>query len=233
MGKSRSEVIKGINKLSSYRFGFRIFPTGARWRYVFVTMGLPGTGKTSFCEVLANAVPACMCKLIQRDALRMDLLWDIRKLDPKKQQRALSDLDDLTTSRVIEEFDSAYDNEHLQTFIIDGCHTDQNTMFTLLRHIRDYTKDDPVFLSVCIIGSPSSKTAHQVTGQSEGDYSSFSPHGEHNSIPLSVLNKKRQQMKDFLNNNAAFEVMTFLCDQYYLVPSIDGKFIDVNPNIVK
>lgn len=198
-----------------------------RFRNVYITMGLPGTGKTSFCERLYSGFPPGQCKLIKRDQVRMDLLWDIRKEDPKKQEEQLKNIDNLTTEAVIEAFYAAYDNSNYAGFIIDGCHTEARTMLALLNAIRGVVQDEPVVVTVCIVGCPYSGSYYQLTDQSEGDYSGFERDGKHTSIPLIVYNKKKRQMLEFLNDTDAFETMSYLADSYLIVPSFDGRFVEI------
>lgn len=221
------ETVEMLEELARKQYGFRMFPTGSRYRYIFITMGLPGVGKTTYSELLAHAVPPCMVKVIKRDKIRMDLLWKIRKDEPAKQKAFISKLDDLTTAAVLDEFENAYNNEHLTTFIFDGCHTEKRTMLILLNGIRNIIQDDTVIVSICIIGSPSSTSSYQLTDQSEGDYSAFDRTGSHRTIPKCIFRKKKRQMQDFLLDQEAFASMSFLADYYYLIPSFDGRFIEL------
>lgn len=228
-------IDKTIEKLEEFardRYGFRMFPTGSRYHYIFITMGLPGVGKSTYCELLSHSVPHCMVKVIKRDKIRMDLLWEMRKDEPEKQKEVINKLDDLTTAAVLDEFENAYNNDqHLTTFIFDGCYTEKKTMFNLLNGIRNIIQDDSVIVSVCIIGSPSSTSAYQLTDQDEGDYSAFDNTGAHHTIPKCIFRKKKKQMQDFLLDQEAFASMSFLVDYYYLIPSIDGRFIELGTQL--
>lgn len=207
-----------------------VFPlNNQRFRHIYVTMGLPGVGKSSFCEQLSHSFVQGECRMIKRDQKRMDILWDIRKEEPEKQEEMMKNIDDLTTNAVLDEFELAYDNPAYTGFIIDGCHTRADATLYLLSNIRRIVKDDPSLITVCVVGSPYSGSYYELTDQSEGDYSGFERDGTHRTIPRCIFEKKKRELIRFLTDEENFETMSFLIDSYMIIPSFDGRFIEVEP----
>lgn len=167
----------------------------------WITCGIPGTGKTTLSEAIRQAYPPFQCTVVSRDETRTDLLWDLRKLPKEEQERQNKWMDRMTSWEVQERIHRIMDDEKKtwSAVVVDGCHTEFNTLENLLDFINQY--GNSVLVHLIIVGDPDSACYHAVTPKQEGDYSDYGPQGKHQSLPLVVLERKREEMKELLDKH--------------------------------
>ena len=168
---------------------------------VWITCGIPGTGKTTLSETIRNAYPPYSCAVVSRDEIRTDLLWDSRKLDRKTQKLQNKWMDRMTSWEVQERLARMLDDpkKHWNGIVVDGCHTDANTLENLLEFLNQY--ENRIIVHLIIVGDEDSPCFHAINDRKEGDYSDYGPHGHHQSLPHCVVQRKREEMKDLLENH--------------------------------
>ena len=182
---------------------------------IWITCGIPGTGKTTLSELLRSAYPPYSCAVVSRDEVRTDLLWDSRKLDQETREKQNKWMDRMTSWEVQERLAKMLNDpkKHWNAIVVDGCHTDANTLRNLLDFFDQY--ENRVLVHLIIVGDEESACYHAVNARSEGDYSDYGPHGHHQSLPLCVINRKRTEMRDLLSKHLE-EIIPRVDDIYWI-----------------
>lgn len=188
-----------------------IYPTSGRKTSFFVTCGIPGTGKSTYCRLLRNKFVEGDCKIINRDEIRGNLLWELRKEESEIQKEKIKKLDKLVSKKVIEEIINCLNEKKYFGIIIDGCHTEWKTLARLLKFLNTIENS---IINLLIVGYYNSPCNYKTSNKKEGDYSDYDENFNHNTIPLEVLTRKRDEMK-FL----------FLHFFEFMIPNIDYVFV--------
>ena len=206
-------------------FHCRMFPVVGKRKNFFITLGLPGVGKTTFCELLSASFPPGTCKIINRDEIRAGIVWELRKLSPEAQKAEKDEIDDRVTERVINHFSEILANEpSISSIIIDGCHTYFPCLYSILEAIHGSCGmlKQSFAIHLCMIGSPLSKCAHKLSSKSKDDYSDYTRGGYHTAIPKEVFKLKRIQYFNLICQET-FQKVTELCDYVYVLPDYDPE----------
>lgn len=173
-----------------------ITPASTRYVSFWIMCGLPGTGKTTTCKKLVESYGDESVFMITRDTVRTDLLWEMRK-KPELCDK-ICDLDNLVTEKVLQILEDHFANSEAPAkgIIIDGCHTEINTLRKILNFIAELTKQNNfgVIVNLVLIGSPHSICHHALNNHKEGDYSDYKG-SFHNSLPKSVFERKRKEFE--------------------------------------
>lgn len=194
---SLEDAINAIH--GGFALGHRTFETHTdvlgrqRQTTVWVLCGLPGVGKSTLAEAIYRAYPPFRCKVISRDHIRTDLLWQARKGDAKGE---LGDLDQKVSNLVIQEVKQAINTKCCVGLVIDGCHTRFSVLFDLLRFLNGFLNQ--IQVNLLVIGNELSECNHGVNEKNEGDYGDYSSNGQHNAIPRCVLVRKRKELAETL-----------------------------------
>lgn len=188
---------------------------------VWVMCGIPGVGKTTLAEGIRNAYPPFQCAVIARDEVRTDLLWDIRKMSPEMQEKSKEWMDRMTSWEVQERLGRLLSDEKKtwSGVVIYGCHTDYKTLESLLIFLNQF--GNQVLVHLVIIGDHDSLCHHAINGREEGDYSDYGPHGHHQSLPDCVVKRKREEMKDLIENH--FGCLVQKVDDIYWLREHTGR----------
>ena len=188
---------------------------------IWVTCGIPGVGKTTISEAIRSAYPPFQCAVVARDEIRTDLLWDIRKMDPEIQEKSIAWMDRMTSWEVQERLQRMLQDEKKtwSAIVVDGCHTEYNTLESLLMFLEQF--GNKVIIHLLIIGDDESLCFHAINARKEGDYSDYGPQGHHQSIPDCVVKRKREEMKDLLENH--FGCLVQKVDDIYWLRECAGR----------
>lgn len=206
-------------------FQCRMFPVVGKRKNFFITLGLPGVGKTTFCELLRASHPPGTCKVISRDEIRMGIIWEIRKLSPEAQQAEKDEIDDRVTERVINHISEILANEpSVSSIILDGCHTYFPCLYSILEAIHGACgcHNLPFAIHLCMIGSPLSSSVRHLSNKKKDDYSDYTCGGYHTAVPKEVFKLKRIQYFNLICQET-FQKVTELCDYVYVLPDYDPK----------
>lgn len=208
-------------------FECRMFPVlgkGKR-KNIYITLGLPGVGKSTFCELMRASCPPGTAKVIIRDAVRVGLIWETRKLTTDQQKEINEDIDFLVTQAVCSRVADVLKNEpSISVIIIDGCYT----LYDDLKYTLEHIEGDCAMLGIeyalhlCMIGSPLSMCVHNVSDKKKNDYTDYRTGGYHTSVPKEVLDMKRTQYFNLLCRET-FQHITELCDYVYVLPAYDPR----------
>lgn len=204
----------------------RLFPTSLRRQNIFITVGLPGVGKSTFCELMRCSCPPYACRVISRDETRVELLWDMRKLEPKEQEERKLKLDSLVSSAMIDKVlavvHKGYDS--VKTLIIDGCHTKMTELISLIGSIKqaaDITFKD-ISITLVLVGNAESQCRHNLSNKKAGDYSDYEIAGHHTAVPKEIFEHKRKQLRELLQPEP-FKVVADMVDYVMTYPAYDPK----------
>lgn len=212
---------------------------------VQILIGVPGVGKShhaQFMKLSNNRV-----KVINRDEIRCDTIafkaaeaaMKANRTDPAA---ALADEDKefekfVETHKDIkglhEEVDEyerklfqitmkrlrSRSNPRINFIIFDGCHTQWNVLEELIQTIKKYPE---VYLEVFIFGDEKSPSEIPTNDKKEGDYTDYQRWGYHNAIPKEVLERKRKELKDLLDNH--LKELQMLTD-YQCMKVIETDFV--------
>lgn len=191
---------------------------------VWILCGIPGTGKSTIAEILAQSYPPFSCVIISRDETRTGLLHDMEHLDEDTRKRRHNMLDELTTWEVISRLQRLITDtpkkERRAAIIIDGCHTDYMTVMHLLLCLNEMGND--VIVNFVVLGDADSVCCHAINDRKEGDYSDYGPKGFHQSLPDCVVKRKRQEMHDLIKNHS--NDIVSLVDEVYCIPDCFDRF---------
>lgn len=192
-------------------FTLKFFPTSRRKISIFIFCGIPGTGKTTYSKILQNKFVEGDCKIISRDQLRGNILWELRK--EEEQSKKIKKLDKLVSKKVFEEISLAIEENKFSGIIIDGCHTDWKILAKLLQFVN---KIENAIIHVLIVGNYISETNWEISNKKEGDYSDYDDQFNHAKIPLEVLSRKRNEMRILFSYY--FQFMIPLIDYVSVLP---------------
>lgn len=191
----------------------KFFPTSRRKISIFIFCGIPGTGKSTYSKILQNKFVEGDCKIISRDELRGNLLWEMRKEEQEEQNKKRKKLDKLVSKKVFEEISLAIEENKFSGIIIDGCHTDWKILAKLLQFVN---KIENTIIHVLIVGNYVSETNWEISNKKEGDYSDYDEKFNHEKIPLEVLSRKRNEMRVLFSYY--FQFMIPLIDYVSVLP---------------
>ena len=219
-----SFILEELSRHSSYPN--RIFPTSERRLNVFVTIGLPGVGKSTFCELMRASCPLYTSRVISRDETRVEILWDMRKMSPEEQEERKKKLDQLVSQCMMSKVTSIISNtaNGIKTLIIDGCHTKMTELVSLLGTIRqaaDLCFRD-VLINLVLVGTIDSQCRHVLSDKKAGDYSDYEMTGHHSAVPKEIFEHKKKQLQELLAPEC-FKVVTEMTDFVFTWPAYDPK----------
>lgn len=219
-----SFILEELARHPTYQY--RVFPTSIRRQNIFITVGLPGVGKSTFCELMRSSCPTFSCRVLSRDETRVELLWDMRKLEQHEQEERKSKLDSLVSrsmvDKVVSVVQKGYDS--VKTLIIDGCHTKMTELVSLIGTIRqaaDLSFKD-ISITLVLVGGPDSQCRHHLSDKKAGDYSDYEFAGHHSAVPKEIFEHKRKQLKELLQPEP-FKVITDMVDYVMTYPAYDPK----------
>ena len=172
------------------------FPTTGRKVVFSLLCGLPGTGKSTLAEKIKNSYTPDEALIINRDKIRVSILWEIRKEEKKDQEKILKNLDNVVTERIIDIINTTVSKQKYWGIIIDGCHTDWKIMSTMLFCLERF---ENTIINIYIVGTYESGCKYTLSNKKEGDYSDYKTDASHQSIPLCVFERKRKEMRKLLN----------------------------------
>lgn len=198
---------------SENEISLKFFPTSRRKISIFIFCGIPGTGKSTYSKILQNKFVEGDCKIISRDELRGNILWELRKEEQEKQNEKIKKLDKLVSKKVYEGISSAIEENKFSGIIIDGCHTNWKTLAKLLQFVN---KIENTIIHVLIVGNYVSETNWKISNKKEGDYSDYDDQFNHEKIPLEVLSRKRTEMRVLFSHY--FQFMIPLIDYVSVLP---------------
>lgn len=206
-------------------FECRMFPVVGKRKNIYITLGLPGVGKTTFCELLRASCPPGTCRVITRDAVRVELIWETRKLTTGEQKTISEDMDFLVTQAVVNRISETLKSEpSISVIIIDGCYT----LYDDLKYTLEAVDGACGMLKLeyathlCMIGSPLSHCVHRISDKKKDDYSDYRDGGYHTAVPKEVIDLKRTQYFNLLCRET-FQHITELCDFVYVFPGYDPE----------
>lgn len=206
------------NRLKEYCAETPVFLPTQRKISFFITCGLPGTGKTTFCEKIKNYYPENEAIILSRDYIRGNILWQIRKKSKEEQKTVIENLDFKVTEELVQIITSIreeYEEFQYKAIIIDGCHTNWKTLTSIILAIGDIKNKCNIYL--CIIGDNLSQCCHNVTYKEEGDYSDYKEDFTHDSVPECVIKKKRNEMELLLTKYLEF--ISYYVDAICMYPA--------------
>lgn len=198
-------------------FGSRLFTSHCHQNkpgqtIVWITCGLPGVGKSVFAKRIFEAYPPMTCKLITRDVIRTDLLWEDRKKD---SSTAHSNLDQRVSDAVLESIKRDLE-ANPAAIVVDGCHVEYQCLLQLVQFLHVF--GDKVMTNLVIMGDERSQPNHELSNKEEGDYSDFGPRGTHTALPLKVFEKKQKQFFELLRTTKFQDIKHYL-DYCFVVPA--------------
>ena len=179
-----------------------------------VITGETGTGKSVYSHLLQQKYKTDDCKIISRDKIRGNILWELRKEEPKDQKEKIQKLDKLVSKKVIEEINNIIKENKYKGVIIDGCHTHWKTLSKLLDFLQPIENS---VINLLIVGNHFSEINYNISNREEGDYGDYDANFNHNSIPFSVLTRKREEMKELFTHY--FEFMQPFIDYIFFLPN--------------
>lgn len=199
------------------------YPVSGKRKNFFVTVGMPGTGKSTFCcNLYKNCLPGT-AKLICRDVVRAAMVWHTKNLTSEQQELVHEDIDNVVTERVVNIFsETLADEPDVSTFIIDGCHTSFECLRYLLEAITGACgmKEVDFAIHLCVIGTPLSKINHTQSNRLKNDFSDYNQDGSHTAVPACIVKQKREEFWRLVTPTL-FEFIIDLCDYIYSIPSYD------------
>lgn len=199
------------------------YPVSNKRKNIFVTVGLPGTGKSTFCERIYNNCIRGTAKIFCRDKYRIKIVNKKRDLPLEKQLDLFKNIDSAVTAAEIDDFAaSIVGDSHLSTFLFDGCHTLYADLQILLESIHQVCDrlNESYALHLCVLGSPLSKTNHTLTNKKKNDFSDFDTEGNHHAVPVCVMNMKRKEFFA-LTHPESFNRILEYCDYVYSIPAFN------------
>lgn len=206
-----------------FAFGCRLFTSHCHQdlpgqTVVWITCGLPGVGKSAFAKRIFEAYPPLACRMITRDVVRTDILWE----DRKKANKETYNLDRRVSEAVLERLKDNLE-DHPAAIIVDGCHVEYHCLLQLVQFLHAYGND--VMTNLIIMGDERSWSNHELSSKDEGDYSDFGPNGRHTSLPLAVFEKKQKQFFELLRTSKFQDIKHYL-DYCFVVPAYRGDTTD-------
>lgn len=184
---------------------------------VQILMGLPGTGKSSYAMFMRQMNPRVT--VITRDVIRCEVLWysmyegNEDKTDLSVFEKHFEELlkecrvpnldlkidkeERLAVERKIRKLNSK-PNPKYNLIILDGCHTKWECIQRLLKVIRKFKN---TYIELIFFGNYESECHHKLTLKPEGDYTDYKNTFQHTSIPIRVLQRKREEFKDIFQNH--------------------------------
>lgn len=191
-----------------------IVPTVRKTTF-YITCGLPGTGKTTFCDKIKSYYSENEAIILSRDKIRGHILWNIRKMKEEEKKLIVNDLDNKVTEELIRILKNFQENFEYKAIIIDGCHTFWKTLLTLILSIADFKNN--CIICLCIIGDENSQCCHNITHKNEGDYSDYKEDFTHDSVPECVIKKKKVELENLLEKYLEF--ISYYVDYIYKLPA--------------
>lgn len=186
----------------------------------YITVGLPGVGKTTFCKKLGQFCSPNNFKLISRDEIRYAIICEKNSLKSSVEKN----LDRTVSERVIYEIsDILKHSPSIRIICIDGCHTLYSSLKWLLLRIQrlmnaPLNRWARYEINLCIVGTPNSICNHSFSNASLGDYRDYKEGGTHDSIPKTVFDLKQKQFSQLIQKEF-FHDITRCCEHVILVPS--------------
>ena len=206
---SLEDAINAIH--GGFALGCRTFETHTdalgqqRQTTVWVLCGLPGVGKSTLADAIYRAYPPLRCRIISRDNIRTDLIWQARKEDPKKE---FSDLDQKVTKTVLQQIKQVIKTRCCVGLVIDGCHTRFSDLLNLLQFLNGFLNQ--IQVNLLIVGNELSDCNHGISNKKEGDYSDYSTCGQHNAVPYCVLARKRKELAETLRVENLVQIFQYV-----------------------
>lgn len=199
-----------------FAFGCRLFNSHCHQNKpgqtaVWITCGLPGVGKSAFARRIFEAYPPMACRMITRDVIRTDLLWEDRKSGLVTKDSLDKRVSDMVLERLKVNLKS-----HPAAIIVDGCHVEYHCLLELVQFLHTY--GDTVMTNLIVMGDERSWSNHKLSDKDEGDYSDFGPQGRHTSLPLKVFEKKQKQFFELLRTSKFQDIKHYL-DYCFVVPA--------------
>lgn len=182
-----------------------------------ILIGLPGTGKSSYAMFMQQM--NSRVSVITRDIIRCEVLWyTIYEGDEDKQDLSVFEehFEDLVKECRVPNMDLKIDKEErlaierkirknnaksnpkYNLIILDGCHTKWECIQRLLNTIRKFKN---VYIELVFFGDYDSECHHKLTLKPEGDYSDYKNNFQHDAIPIPVLQRKRDELRDLFQNH--------------------------------
>lgn len=208
-----------------FNYPFRIYPITDRPKnlFIYVMVGLPGVGKTTFSQYIKESCPNGLATIISRDEMRAQRIWENRKLSSNEQRAKNLSLDYQVTLDCLEQFNHELTIKKHRVIIFDGCHTNVKELVPLLLYIRENGENwwkGKVILSLIFIGGPNTKTNIRLNTTRPEDYLDYKDkRGAHDSVPKRVFLKKKEQYRELQELDNLEKVLP-ICDFVYQVDPV-------------
>lgn len=179
----------------------------------YITVGLPGVGKTTFCKKMERLCPPEHFQIVSRDKIRCELL---------KDYKVEKNLDKMVSERVVYEITNIVRHTPARVIMVDGCYTLYSSLKWLLLRIQRLMNTYIIQrwaryeINLCIIGSPSSPCCHPLTDRKIGDYTDYK--GSAHSVPKPVYENKKRQFEQLIQKDFFHDVAQ-CCDHVFIISS--------------
>lgn len=172
---------------------------------IWITCGIPGTGKSTIAKLLHKAYSPLYSKIISRDVIRSELIQEVNQItDEEVRKQQLKIMDDFVSSLVIKQIHRLVCNtkkeDRCAAIIIDGCHTDYMTLLELLLTLNQL--QDQVLINLLVVGDEDSICCTSVNHKKEGDYSDYGPNGLHKAVPKIIIDRKRKEFHELIRHRS-------------------------------
>lgn len=199
---------------------------------VQILIGLPGTGKTNYSMFLKQT--SSRVSVITRDIIRCEVIWSsLYEGENKADNEAFEQhFEELVQKYKVPNLDLKVDKEErlditrklrklnsrpskTSLIILDGCHTKWDCLERLLKCIRKFIN---VYIEVMFFGDYDSECHHSTNFKPEGDYSDYNNACCHSSVPICVLQRKRDELKELMTNH--MDEIEELSDNVVFMPNV-------------
>lgn len=186
---------------------------------IWITCGIPGTGKSTITRLLQRAYLPLYIKVISRDKIRSELIQEFNQItDEEVRKQQLKMMDDYISTLVIKQIHRLICNTKKENrcaaIIVDGCHTNYMTLLELLLTLNQL--QDQVLINLLVVGDEESVCCTSINHKKEGDYSDYGVNGLHNAVPKVIIDKKRKEMHELIRHRS--KDIFKLIDGLYCVP---------------